>query len=240
VPRGGLLGRFHELSVATTDIAASVEFYERLGFTQAPTGDTWPHPYGVVSDGRIALGLHQAPERSALTFVHPEVAAHCALLEQHGLALAWRRTDRECFNEVGFTAPGGQLVMLIEARTYSPPQRGSDEHSLCGEFSELSLPVPDLDEAARYWESLGLVALEVSERPWPHRPLAADHLSLSLHPAALFARPLLVFAEAGMQRRLQRLSELGVMLRPLRALNAAANALLQAPEGTLLALTDAE
>jgi len=30
-----VLGRFHEISIQTTDIRESVEFYERLGFTQA-------------------------------------------------------------------------------------------------------------------------------------------------------------------------------------------------------------
>ena len=30
-----LLGTFHEISIATEDVRAAVEFYERLGFTQA-------------------------------------------------------------------------------------------------------------------------------------------------------------------------------------------------------------
>ena len=54
-----MLGRFHEISIATADIRASVEFYESLGFTQAPTTDTWAHPYGVLTDGRLFIGLHQ-------------------------------------------------------------------------------------------------------------------------------------------------------------------------------------
>ena len=54
-----MFGRFLELSLTTADIAASVQFYERLGFSQLTTGDTWTHPYGVLSDGRICLGLHQ-------------------------------------------------------------------------------------------------------------------------------------------------------------------------------------
>src|SRR5579875_2139452 len=53
------LGQFLELALPTHDIAASVQFYERLGFSQRLTGDAWPHPYGVLGDGRIHLGLHQ-------------------------------------------------------------------------------------------------------------------------------------------------------------------------------------
>src|SRR5256884_4833442 len=54
-----LLGTFHEVSFAVLDVRAAVEFYERLGFTPATTTDTLSHPYGVLSDGRLSVGLHQ-------------------------------------------------------------------------------------------------------------------------------------------------------------------------------------
>ena len=72
-----MLGRFHEISITTADIRASVEFYERLGFTQAPTTDAWSHPYGVLTDGRLFIGLHQRRVPTpVLTFVHPGIATH--------------------------------------------------------------------------------------------------------------------------------------------------------------------
>ena len=39
-----LAGTFHEFSVAVDDVRSAVEFYERLGFTQATTSDTFAHP----------------------------------------------------------------------------------------------------------------------------------------------------------------------------------------------------
>ena len=45
-----MIGRFLELSVQTDDILASVEFYERLGFRQLQVGETWSHPYAVLTD----------------------------------------------------------------------------------------------------------------------------------------------------------------------------------------------
>ena len=70
-----MFGRFLELGIATPDIAASVQFYERLGFTQLLTGDAWPHRYGVLSDGRISLGLHERDMPSpSLCFVLPDLA----------------------------------------------------------------------------------------------------------------------------------------------------------------------
>ncbi len=54
-----MLGRFLEFSLATPDVRASLDFYTRLGFSEAEVGEAWPHPYAVVTDGRICLGLHQ-------------------------------------------------------------------------------------------------------------------------------------------------------------------------------------
>src|SRR5579859_7377335 len=80
--RPAVLGRFHEISIATADIRTAVEFYERLGFTQAPTTDTWSHPYGVLTDGRLFIGLHQRKGPSpTLTFVQPGIATHLADFE---------------------------------------------------------------------------------------------------------------------------------------------------------------
>ena len=39
-----LAGSFHEFSVAVPDVRGAVEFYERLGFSQATTTDTFTHP----------------------------------------------------------------------------------------------------------------------------------------------------------------------------------------------------
>ncbi len=77
-----MLGRFLEASLATPDIQASLDFYVKLGFSQAEVGDAWPHPYAVVTDGRICLGLHQAAVPAlSLTFVKPDLLKHLQRLE---------------------------------------------------------------------------------------------------------------------------------------------------------------
>jgi catechol 2,3-dioxygenase-like lactoylglutathione lyase family enzyme len=81
-----LLGTFHEVSVVVADMRAALEFYERLGFSQATTTDTFTHPYGVVTDGRIFIGLHQRGGPSpVLTFVRAGVAQHAPAFADAGL-----------------------------------------------------------------------------------------------------------------------------------------------------------
>lgn len=236
-------GRFHELSLATDDIRASVEFYERLGFSQTATTDTYPHPYGVLTDGRLYIGLHQRRAASpTLTFVRPGVAACLAEFAALGIELTVCRTGEEVFNEIGFEGPHGESVRVIEARTYSPALRSRGEVSLCGDFAQLSLPATDFAAARTFWEPLGFVATDEAEAPYVHLPLTSDCLELAFHRPRTFEAPLLVFRTADMRGRIERLRALGMAEEALpRGIPRETNALLSSPEGTqLLLLSDGE
>jgi catechol 2,3-dioxygenase-like lactoylglutathione lyase family enzyme len=233
-----MLGRFHELSIPTPDIRASVEFYERLGFTQAETGDVWSHPYGVMTDGRIVLGLHQQPARPlSVTFVRPDVVAYGAELERRGVRLAFSRAGSEVFNEIGLTDPGGNLIAVLEARTYSPPAPRA-AGSLCGYFMQLSLPASDFAAAGRFWEPLGFVATDESDVPYLHLPLTSDHLNVAFHRPRTLDRQALVFLDEDMGGRIARLRELGIAPSEglPSGLDPGSNAIIEAPEGTPLLL----
>lgn len=238
-----MLGRFHEVSIETTDIRASVEFYERLGFSHADTNDTWSHPYGVLTDGRIFLGLHERRFPSpALSFVHAGLAQYAPELEAHGIELDVRKTGEDVFNEVAFRDPTGQNVIVLEARTYSPVARRSADTSLCGYFTEYSAPATDFDAARSFWEPLGFVATEEPDAPYAHLPLTSDHLDLAFHRPRTLDRPMLVFRDPGMRERLARVRALGVKESGAlpQGLPLAANALIEAPEGTALLLLEGE
>jgi catechol 2,3-dioxygenase-like lactoylglutathione lyase family enzyme len=234
-----MIGRFLELGIATTDIRASVEFYERLGFTQAQTGDIWPHPYGVLTDGRVCIGLHQSRlDSPALTFVHPGIAGYLAELERMGIETSTVNVGDEVFNEIGFRDPIGQPVRLLEARTYSPSDRSALEPTGCGAFRGLSMPAADFEPARAFWEALGFDAGELQGQPYPHLPLSREGLELALHRPQFCAEPFLAFRDAAMPERIARLRELALcpLEPPPRGLDARGNALLRAPEGTVLLL----
>ncbi|HSY09179.1 MAG TPA: VOC family protein [Steroidobacteraceae bacterium] len=232
-----MLGRFHEIGIRTADIRASVDFYERLGFAQAQTTDTWSHPYGVLTDGRLFLGLHQSSfDSPTLTFVHEGVARHARELESRGVVLAYQRTAEHEFNSVGLKDPNGQMLVLIEARTYSPVLRRPQRVSQCGYFEEFSMPSTQFAPAKAFWEEAGFVATEAAELPYPHLALTSDHLDIAFHAPRIFDRPMLVFRDQGMRARLAMLRAIGIgtWRAPPQSLDAHSNALLEAPEGTPL------
>lgn len=231
-------GRFHELSISTTDIRASLEFYEGLGFWQAPTGDAWPHPYAVVTDGRVALGLHATPDFSALTFIHPDLASVADALLAAGVTLSLRHTAAEVFNRIEFTDPAGQKIRMLAARTFSPAEPGAQEASACGYFGHYSMPAREAHSAATFWESLGFVALPQQPEPYAHQSLTSDGIDLALHSPQLLPAPALVFCEEDMHTRTARLRESGLRFEAAlpRAVAGDGAGLLAAPEGTLLLL----
>jgi catechol 2,3-dioxygenase-like lactoylglutathione lyase family enzyme len=232
-----LLGTFHELSIAVPDVRTSVDFYERLGFTQATTADIFTHPYGVMTDGRLVIGLHQRTGPSpVLTFVRAGVAAALPAFANAGIELTVRRTGDEVFNEVGFTDPFGDAVAVLEARTYSPTDRPQTQVSLCGNFAEVSLPASDFAAAQAFWEPLGFVAAEEAQAPYPHLSLTSDHLDITFHRPRLLMQPMLVFREPDMASRIAGVREQGFDLHA--ALQGSQNSavFLESPDGTTLLL----
>jgi hypothetical protein len=221
-----------------------VEFYEQLGFCQATTTDTWTHPYGVLTDGRLFLGLHQRRFTSPrLTFVHPGVASLVPTFETRGIALTQCRVEPEVFNEIGFRDPFGQPVAVLEARTYSPVAASSPlKMSLCGYFDELSMPVANFEEAKEFWEPLGFVATDEVDDPYLRLPLTSDRLNIAFHRPRTLDRPMLVFSDPNMAERIARLRDLGVSFidELPRGLSATDNALIESPEGTTLLLLRSE
>jgi catechol 2,3-dioxygenase-like lactoylglutathione lyase family enzyme len=237
-----LLGTFHEVSVAVDDVGAAVEFYERLGFTQAPTTDAFTHPYGVLTDGRLCIGVHRrAGPSPVLTFVRPGIAGSLPALAAAGIHLTRCRTGAEEFHEIAFADPFGHMVAVLEARTYSPVPRGAAETSACGDFAEVSLPVADFAAAQAFWEPLGFVTVGEGHSPHPHLPFTSDQLDVSFHRAGTLREPLLVFRDTNMPARIARLRALGLTLRDLPGQAAGGAAVLLAgPAGTPPMLLAAE
>jgi catechol 2,3-dioxygenase-like lactoylglutathione lyase family enzyme len=230
-----MIGRFLEVSLPAPQILESWEFYQRLGFAPATVGEIWSHRYAVVTDGRIRLGLHDAPlDGPTLSYVLPDLAKHLAALEADGVEFESRVLGNDAFNEARFVAPAGQRARLVEARTFSPPER--TQLSVLGWFEEYAMPVDDLERARSYWEKLGFVAAAEGSEPWPYVSLTSDTLDVGLHLTRELTAPTLVFSADDLQLVRKRLSEIGVApaSRLPRSLDPATHLMLVAPEGTQL------
>jgi len=226
----GAFGKFLELSVPTGDILRSLSFYRQLGFHELPTGDIRPWHYAVVTDGRIAIGLHaEGIDEPALAFVRPNLARQVRALEEAGHVFEMRRLGAEEFHEAALRGPDGHRVLMVEARTYSPGGEAGQVASLIGECVEVTLACADRDAARAFFESAGFLPREEStdEVVRLHTP----GILLGLRAGAPSAVAVLRFAAADEGNRLRELAAAG--LQPVRRPEGD---VLIAPEGTRLVL----
>jgi catechol 2,3-dioxygenase-like lactoylglutathione lyase family enzyme len=185
-----MLGRFLEFSIPTPDIGASLAFYERLGFSQAEVGEAWPHPYAVLTDGRLYLGLHQSNlSEAVLTFVRPDLRKSLPLIERQGVEFEYQHLGDDVFNEVAWRDPSGQLLRLVEARTFSPSKRLASAQSSCGYFREIALPAHDRETAKEFWERWGFVGIEEADDLLPHIGCTSDTIDVGLYERGHINRP---------------------------------------------------
>lgn len=235
------LGRFLEIGIATEDLVTALEFYESLGFLQATVGEAWPHPYAVVTDGRLSLGLHGTDLAGPVpTWTAPNLRHRVEELTRLGLEVERAALDELSLNEVWLRDPDGHPLRLLEARTYSAPALDPGHESALGYFEELALPAADIAAAARFWEMLGFVAFEPTSGDVVKVTASSSDLNLGLYQAPLSA-PVLVFSAADAGVRVTALRSKGFSFArqvPL-GLDPEPVALLRAPDGVQIVLCNA-
>lgn len=220
-----MLGKFLELSIWTRDIAASVAFWEPLQLEHGLVGDTWKHRYAVLSDGRLVLGLHEYEFASpSLTWVRPGLAEALPGFVSLGVDFDFAKTGHDEFNEAGFRDPAGQLVTLLEARTWSPAFERARPGTLLGHFREYRYAARDPAAVVAFWERLGLVA---DTDPGGPRAVADG---ISLAPSATASGPELVFEHDEPASSAEALAARGYPVEQ----GDAGSVLLHAPDGLLV------
>ena len=150
------------------------------------------------------------------------------------------RLGNDVFNEVGWFDPSGQLIRLIEARTFSPSKRQDLDTSLCGYFLEIALPAPDLELAKNFWEGFGFVGMDEPDALLPHVACTSDTLNIGLYDAVQLPAPTLLYEVDELRKTLADLGASGITAAgrvpaPLRGTAA----LLYSPEGAAILMTAA-
>jgi catechol 2,3-dioxygenase-like lactoylglutathione lyase family enzyme len=227
------IGRFLEVAVTTADIQESLHFYKLLGFTELETTDVFDHKYAVVSDGELAIGLHDSEfDSPAITFVQADLARHARSMTDHGFDFRLIRLDEDVFNMLGFRDRDGHSITMVEARTYNMSEEAEND-SLCGSWFELTLPVRDTVRAAAFWAPIAPTLLEMREEPTMHMRFDATGVALGLSESIALAGPSLCFRCQDREALLAQLDLQGFRYEKFPGFEGAFAA-IRAPEGTML------
>ena len=137
-----MLGQFLEYSVAARPLAASFEFFrvarlhEHSG--QRHAAGSLPRLLRRRHRGRPPRPRASGPAADVRAAGAPRLRAP-ATPRSASSSRDEHLRDNE-FNSIGFTDPGGQEVVLIEARTFPPGGWDAHNVAICGEFFEVTLP----------------------------------------------------------------------------------------------------
>jgi hypothetical protein len=234
-----MLGKFLEFSVHTPDILESLGFYKSLGFSELQIGEVWPHNFAVVSDGDLCIGLHDRDfPAPALTFVQPELAQRARAMSDAGFEFSLMRIDEDVFNELELPDPDGNLINMIEARTFSPPDDEVGD-SLCGHWLETSLPARDVMRACRFWAPLAPKILRIREEPTTHMRFDAGGISLGIGESIALDAPSLSFTCYDREAITTAIENQGIAHENFPGYEGAFVS-LRAPEGTTIFLFDGD
>lgn len=225
----GAFGRFLELSVPCTDVLRSLAFYRDLGFAELVTGDIRRWHYAVVTDGMLAIGLHGAGiEEPTLSFVRPQLARQVDALLAAGHQFEFTCLGGDEFHEAALRSPDGQLIRMMEARTFSPG--GSNEaEPLTGHCREVRLGCHDTDVTRRFLEAAGFLPLETEHDDEVR--LQVPGLTLALQ-ARKPSAPSPGYRSPGTSRLASRLEIAGIDVR-----RGPEGQVITAPEGTRLIIS---
>lgn len=227
------IGRFLELSVRSPDILESLHFYKLLGFTELETTDVYSHKYAVVSDGELAIGLHDIEfDSPSVTFVQSDLAVHARSMTDHGFDFRLIRLDEDVFNMLGFRDLDGNAVMMVEARTFNMSEE-AEKDSACGSWFELTLPAKDTVHSARFWAPIAPALLQMREEPTIHMRFDATGVALGLSESIALKHPSMCFRCHDRDKLLALLEQHGFQHEKFPGFEGAFVA-IRAPEGTTL------
>jgi len=174
------VGRYLEVSVPTRDILESLSFYKRLGFREQQTNDVYTHKYAVVSDGLLHIGLHELDDLPrSIAFVQQDLAKHARSMADHGFEFEFMQLDEDVFNEIAIADTDGHRLRMVEARTFNADTEDDDDSAL-GTLFEITLPVKDALQAARFWGPVTQRVEQLRETPTVHMRFDAGGIPVGL------------------------------------------------------------
>jgi hypothetical protein len=208
-----VLGQLLEFSLTASPIAPTLEFFRALGFEELPGGDLLATPHVAVWDGTATIGLHDHElDEPALTFVRPRLGDHLRGLRHAGIELEYQRLGDDEFNEAGFRDPNDQLVVMLEARTFSPGVWHPGRVAACGKLVEYGLATDSIEDSRAFWEKLGFACVAEGVEPHAWARLAGHGLTLGLHRTTAF-KTALCYASHPLQGRVEYLKAKGLDVR---------------------------
>jgi catechol 2,3-dioxygenase-like lactoylglutathione lyase family enzyme len=237
------LGDVAAITIASPDLAKSLAFYQKLGFSEVMRYD-FPFPWIQVSDGALLIFLRQeADPFMSVTYyvknldkvVNEVREAGIKFKQEPGKNDMIKRYIIETPDKVnislvthvdGFNNPPGPTMLRMPPTDYFNPEKYVNK--ICGLFGEYAHPVKDISASISFWEKLGYVVLSKRESPYPWAIITDGLNVVGLHQSDHFSYPAITFFASDMQSKIEKLKAAG--LENITEKMGPANVVVETPE----------
>lgn len=235
------LGRACQITIGTTNVRESYEFYRSMGFRKVAE-DVAPFPWIKVTDDSLVLLLLQNGDNYiGLTYFDSDMDNIVAELGRQGVQFVQRGKENI------FITPTDTIVILVKAdheSMFAPQNRmlldlteadygNADRYPnpALGIFGEFSHSVADLDEAVNCWEKLGFKLHHRNESPYPWALMYDGRMILGFHETKDFDNAVLSYFSPEVEQKVAQLAENGIFVRPYSGHGGdASNVVIRTPE----------
>lgn len=219
------LGDVTAITIASTDLEKSFEFYQKLGFNKVIEFD-FPFPFIQISDGALLMMLRKDKNPYiALTYYIKDMEKVVSDLTQSGIALKAMPTPDRMIQRFlittdeghnislvthvdGFEQPAGPTMLTMQPQDYNHPDKYVNK--ICGMFGEYALPVINLENSILFWEKLGYKTLSKRTSPYPWAILSDGLGIIGLHQTDSFSDPSITFFASDSKAKIERLKHEGL------------------------------
>ncbi len=242
------LGNISQISIGTSDLAASLDFYQKLGF-RIVDQNTRPNPWAQVTDDTILILLNEDNlQYMGFTYFNLQMAEIVTKLKSKGMPFVQEVAHEGKPMQAIFSSPSGFLISLINydnSKMFQPsgktladvPESEWNDapapNPHLGIFGELAVPVKDLDEEIAFWEMIGFEVRKFGG-PYPWAIGKDGQNIIGLHQTDEFDTSAITFFAKDMANKIAVLKEAG--LDSFEAFggtggNNDANQVVHSPEG---------
>lgn len=253
-PNGGKpiapMGPLSQITLATNDLDASINFWKKLGFRVTLSMKT-PQPWTQMTDETILIYLVQDPagfqrlsyftadyegtlKRMAKSKIKPE------RLENDEAGKPWRAIfkspDNFEFSLVNRNPqmlfhPQGKTMLTMDQADMMNPDKMPAQMGMFGEFCH---KVTDLDKSIAYWEKLGFKNTGKNTEPYPWAVMSDGVSLVGLHQTTDWDGCAITYFAPNMGPRIEKLKTLGIEGKEMGM--GPDNVVVTSPEGAKLFL----
>lgn len=214
------LGESSQLTIGTSNLSDSIEFYLKMGFRKVKSGNS-PYPWCKLTDDSILIFLNQnGSHYIGYSYFREDWGSIIEDLEALGAVIV-----QNLPNEKVFFTPQDLLVTLVKTSSVPPQGNRHDYISLgeaafkvkenlpnkvLGAFGELACPTSQMNLDSLFYQKLGFKEIHRSDKPYNWCILSDGLNIVGLHETTDFHENSISYFAPDVAEQVQLLEAMGI------------------------------